>query len=113
MLESNASKRPASGFELSPAAGQWYPLLMTIAVAKDVEEFLQEQVRAGVAGDPSELANDVLRCVRDQQRRPFEITPQLEAWLLESADQPATPLTKADFDGIRQRAGKHNPASKA
>jgi len=47
---------------------------MTIALAKDVEEFLLEQVRAGVAGDPSELANDVLRCVRDQQRRPFELT---------------------------------------
>ena len=100
-------------FDLSPAASQWYSSLMTIALAKDVEEFLQEQVRAGVAGDPSELANDVLRCVRDQQRRPFEITPQLEAWLLESADQPATPLTKADFDGIRQRARKRNPASKA
>jgi hypothetical protein len=98
---------------LSPAASQWYPSLMTIALAKDVEEFLQEQVRAGVAGDPSELANDVLRCVRDQQCRPFEITPQLEAWLLESADQPATPLTKADFDGSRQRARKRNPASKA
>jgi len=52
---------------------------MTIAVAKDVEEFLQEQVRAGVAGDPSELPSDVLRCVRGQQRRPFEIRPQLEA----------------------------------
>ena len=100
-------------FNLSPAASRWYPLLVTIALAKDVEEFLQEQVRAGVAGDPSELANDVLRCVRDQQRRPFEITPQLEAWLLESADQPATPLTKADFDGIRHRARKRNPASKA
>ena len=100
-------------FNLSPAASQWNPSLMIIALAKDVEEFLQEQVRAGVAGDPSELANDVLRCVRDKQRRPFEITPQLEAWLLESADQPATPLTKADFDGIRQRARKRNPASKA
>ena len=86
-------------FDLSPAASQWYSSLMTIALAKDVEEFLQEQVRAGVAGDPSELANDVLRCVRDQQRRPFEITPQLEAWLLESADEPGTPPTKADFDG--------------
>jgi Arc/MetJ-type ribon-helix-helix transcriptional regulator len=86
---------------------------MTIALAKDVEEFLQEQVRAGVAGDPSELANDVLRCVRDQQRRPFEMTPQLEAWLLESDDQPATPLTKADFNGIRQRARKRHPASEA
>jgi Arc/MetJ-type ribon-helix-helix transcriptional regulator len=86
---------------------------MTIALAKDVEDFLREQVQAGVAADPSELANDVLRCVRDQQRKPFEITPQLEAWLLEAADQPATPLTKADFDGIRQRARKRTLASGA
>jgi Arc/MetJ-type ribon-helix-helix transcriptional regulator len=95
-------------FSLSPAASRWYRLAMTIALAKDVEKFLREQVRAGVAADPSELANDVLRCVRDQQRKPFEITPQLETWLLEAADQPATPLTKADFDGIRQRARKRN-----
>src|ERR1035437_1082321 len=71
------------------------------SLAKDVEDFLREQVQPGVAAAPSALANDVLRCVRDQQRKPFEITPQLEAWLLEAADQPATPLTKADFDGIR------------
>jgi Arc/MetJ-type ribon-helix-helix transcriptional regulator len=82
---------------------------MTIALAKDVEEFLQEQVRAGVAADPSELANDVLRCVREQRRKPFENTPQLEAWLLEAAGKPATPLTEADFDRIRQLARKRNP----
>ena len=86
---------------------------MTIALAKDVEEFLREQVRAGVAADPSELANDVLRCVREQQRRPLEITPQLENWLLEAADKLATPLTKADFDGIRKRAHKRNSRSGA
>jgi hypothetical protein len=39
---------------------------VTIALAKDVEEFLWEQVRAGVAADPRELVNDVLRSVRDQ-----------------------------------------------
>jgi Arc/MetJ-type ribon-helix-helix transcriptional regulator len=77
---------------------------MTIALSKDVEDFLQDQVRAGVAADPSELANDVLRFVRDQQRKPFKVTPQLEAWLLEAADRPAPPLTQEDFDGIRQRA---------
>jgi Arc/MetJ-type ribon-helix-helix transcriptional regulator len=83
---------------------------MTIALAKDVEEFLQDQVRAGVAADPSELANDVLRCLRDQQRKPFEVTAQLEAWLLEAADQPATPLTKKDFGAIRKRARRRNPS---
>lgn len=76
---------------------------MTIALAKDVEDFLQEQVRAGVSSDASELVNDVLRSIRDQQTMPFEVSPELEAWLLEAADKPVTPLTKSDFDGIRER----------
>ena len=76
---------------------------MTIALAKDVEDFLQEQVRSGVCVDASELANDVLRSVREQQRKPFNVTPELEAWLLEAAEQPSSPLTGADFDGIRDR----------
>lgn len=76
---------------------------MTIALAKDVEAFLQDQVRAGVSANPSELVNDVLRSVREQQQQPFEVTPELEAWLLEAADKPVTPLTSGDFDGIRNR----------
>lgn len=76
---------------------------MTISVAQDVERFLQEQVRAGVCADPNELVNDLVRSLREQQRLPFEVTPELEAWLLEAADKPTSPLTKADFDSIRQR----------
>ena len=76
---------------------------MTIALAKDVEAFLQKQVRAGVCADPSELVNAVLRSILEQQQKPFEASPGLEAWLLEAADQPATPLTKADFEAIRER----------
>ncbi|HOB98631.1 MAG TPA: hypothetical protein PKM43_07785 [Verrucomicrobiota bacterium] len=86
---------------------------MTIELAKDVEDFLHEQVRAGVCADASELANDLLRSVREQQRRPLEVTPELEAWLLEAADKPATPLTEVDFDRIRQRAQARTPPSKA
>ncbi len=41
--------------------------------------------------------------MREQWRKPFELTPELEAWLLEVAEQPATPLTGSDFDGIRER----------
>ncbi len=84
---------------------------MPIELARDVEDFLQEQVRAGVCEDPSQLINDVLRSVREQQQRPFEVTPELEAWLLESAEQPATPLTPADFDGVRQRVRARVPSS--
>jgi len=76
---------------------------VTIDLANDVAEFLQAQVRAGVFADPSELANDVLRSVRELQRQPFPLTPELEAWLLESAEQPTTPLTAADFADIRER----------
>jgi Arc/MetJ-type ribon-helix-helix transcriptional regulator len=77
---------------------------MTIALAKDVEDFLQEQVQAGNCADASNLVNDVLRSLRDQQSRPFPVTPDLEAWLLEAAEKPATPLTAADFIAIRERA---------
>jgi Arc/MetJ-type ribon-helix-helix transcriptional regulator len=76
---------------------------MTIALAKDVEDFLQSQVRAGVCADASELVNDILRSIRNQQQRPFEVTPELQAWLLDAADKPFTPLTRDDFDAIRRR----------
>jgi len=86
---------------------------MTITLAQDVEEFLQEQVRTGVCADASELANDVLRSLREQQSKAIPVTPELEAWLLESADKPSTPLTKSDFDGIRQRVLARIKASAA
>jgi Arc/MetJ-type ribon-helix-helix transcriptional regulator len=76
---------------------------MTVALARDVEDFLQAQVRAGVCADASELVNDAIRSIREQQRKCFDITPELETWLLEAADQPVTPLTQADFNAIRQR----------
>ena len=76
---------------------------MTVALARDVEDFLQNQVRTGVCADASELVNDVIRSLREQQRKVFNITPELEAWLLEAADKPTTSLTQSDFAGIRER----------
>jgi Arc/MetJ-type ribon-helix-helix transcriptional regulator len=83
---------------------------MIIAVAKDVEDFLQEQVRVGVCADASELVNDVFRSMREQQHKPFEVTSELESWLLEAADKPVTPLTGADFDDLRKRVRTRTPA---
>lgn len=80
-----------------------YLSTMTIMLAKDVEDFLQAQVRDGASADASELVNDVIRALREQQQQPFEITPELETWLLQAADQPVTPLKDSDFDGIRER----------
>jgi Arc/MetJ-type ribon-helix-helix transcriptional regulator len=76
---------------------------MTIALAQDVEAFVEEQVRAGVCPDASMLVNDVLRSLSEHRQQPFASTPELEAWLLEAADSPATPLIPSDFDAIRQR----------
>ena len=84
---------------------------MTIALAKDVEDFLQNQVRAGVCADPSELVNDVIRSLSEQQQKSFEVTPELEAWLLEAADQPATPLSRADFEAVRKRVRARTPSA--
>jgi Arc/MetJ-type ribon-helix-helix transcriptional regulator len=85
---------------------------MTVALARDVEDFLADQVRAGVCTDASELVNDVLRSLREQQQKPFEVTPELEAWLLVAADKPATPLTRADFNSIRERVrARMNPSA--
>ena len=77
--------------------------MMTIALAKDVEDFLAEQVRTGASGDASELVNDLIRSLRDQQQTAFQVTPELEARLLEAAYEPLTPLAKDDFDKIRRR----------
>jgi len=76
---------------------------MTIALSKDVEAFVEEQVRAGVSPDASSLVNDVLRSLSEHRQQPFAATSELEAWLLEAADSPTTPLIAADFDAIRHR----------
>lgn len=78
-------------------------LLMTIALTKDVEAFVEEQVRAGVCSDASTLVDDVLRSISEHQQRPFAETPELEAWLIESADSPTSALVAGDFAAIRQR----------
>jgi len=84
---------------------------MTIELARDVEDFLERQVSAGACTNASELVNDVLRCVRELQLKPFDATPELEAWLLKSADLPITPLTRADFEAIRERVRARHPST--
>lgn len=84
---------------------------MTVDLARDVEEFLQAQVRSCVCTDASELINDVIRSLSEQQRKSFVITPELEKWLLEAADKPTTQLNKEDFNGIRERVRARTKSS--
>jgi hypothetical protein len=83
---------------------------VNIALDKDVEDFLQNQVRAGVLAAPGEFINDLVRSIRDQQQKPFEVTPELEKWLLEAANKPTTPLIPEDFAAIRNRSRARKPA---
>jgi Arc/MetJ-type ribon-helix-helix transcriptional regulator len=82
---------------------------MTVALARDVEDFLEDQVRAGVCRDASELVNNLLRSLREQQNMTLEDSPELEQWLLEAADKPVTPLARSDFNSIRERIRARNP----
>ena len=56
-----------------------------------------------VCADASETTNDVICSPRAQQQKYFDLTPELETWLLEAAEEPTTPLTKADFAAVRER----------
>jgi putative addiction module CopG family antidote len=86
---------------------------MTVALTKEVEAFVEEQIRAGACADASAFVNDILRSLSEHRQPPFAMTPELEAWLLESADSPTTPLAAADFDGLRSRVRTRlkNPAA--
>ena len=68
---------------------------MTIALTKEMEAFVEEQVRAGVSPDAVTLVNEVLCSVSERRLRSFEVTPELEAWLLEAADAPNTTWTSS------------------
>ena len=39
--------------------------VMTIALARDVEAFLEEQVKSGACQNPSDLVNDALLSIRE------------------------------------------------
>ena len=63
-----------------------------------IDDFLERQLELT---DEAKAKLDQSR--REQQQKTFDITPELEAWLLEAADKPTTPLTKSDFAAIRER----------
>jgi hypothetical protein len=84
---------------------------MTIDLAADVEEFVREQISAEPSSDANELVNDLLRSLRQLQQKRFQITDEMEAWLLEAADSPVTPLTSGDFEALRTRVRVRKSAS--
>ncbi|MBA4147443.1 MAG: type II toxin-antitoxin system ParD family antitoxin [Verrucomicrobia bacterium] len=72
---------------------------MDITLTKELESFVEEQVRTGLYRDPSDVVRDALR------RLLRESEPQ---WLEEEIRKglesgPAQPLTQADWNDIRER----------
>jgi hypothetical protein len=63
-----------------------------------------EQIKELSADEQAQVAKFIVG--QDDSYQPFSVTPELESWLLEAANEPVTPLTKADFTGIRERAYK-------
>ena len=60
-----------------------------------------EQIKELPTDEQAQVAKFIVG--QDDSYKPFNVTPELESWLLEAADKPVTPLTKADFAGIRAR----------
>ena len=91
---------------------------MTMSTVQKIEAALPkltraevEEVRAWIDDfleDQLELTDEVKAKLHQSRRehqgkKSFDLTPELEAWLLEAADKPTTSLTKSDFTAIRER----------
>jgi hypothetical protein len=63
-----------------------------------IDDFLEDQLEL-----TDKVKAKLNQSRREHQEKTFDITPELEAWLVEAADKPTTPLTKSDFAAIRER----------
>ncbi len=73
---------------------------MNVTLTKELGEFVKSKVRGGGYINASDVVREALRILQRQER--YE-DPNLEAYLLEAARQPQTPLTHADFMRVRRR----------
>ena len=62
-----------------------------------IDDFLEDQLELT---DEAKAKLDQSR--HEHRQKPFDVAPELEAWLLQAADKPTTPLTKSDFVAIRE-----------
>ena len=63
-----------------------------------IDDFLEDQLEL-----TDEVKARLEQSRREHSQKSFPVTPELEAWLLEAADKPTTPLDKSDFEAIRER----------
>jgi hypothetical protein len=68
----------------------------------DVEKLVAEHA-SSTGGGADALVNEALRFMWGNRASWQEWPPELEAWLIESVASPASPMTAADYDTVRQR----------
>jgi len=73
---------------------------MKVELTKDLEEYVESQVRTGGYADAGEVLRDALRHLRDARSWLDNDSPALEALLLQARNGAYTPLTS---DALRQR----------
>ena len=71
-----------------------------------IDDFLEDRLEL-----TDEVKARLEQSRREHAQKPFAVTPELEAWLLEAADKPTTPLLKSDFEAIRERVRAKIPAA--
>lgn len=72
---------------------------LNILLPLSIKEFIDEQIAKGGYSTPSEYVCDLVREAKER-----EAEERLEELLLEALDSaPATPMTKEDWEEIKQR----------
>jgi len=73
---------------------------LNVSLPESMREWIDEQVKTGGYGTASEFVREVIRETQKNRAR-----QELEAKLLEGINSgPATEMTKADWDGLKERA---------
>jgi antitoxin ParD1/3/4 len=82
---------------------------LNISLPESMRTWIDRQVKDGGYGTASEFVREVLREAQKTRAR-----RELEQKLIEGIESgPATPMTKADWDRLRQRAIKRASKRKA
>ena len=86
---------------------------MKVELTKDLEAYVESQVRTGGYADAGEVLRDALRHLRDGRSWLDNDSPALEALLLEARNGAYTPLTSDDFEAVRRRLRSRSAAEPA
>ena len=82
---------------------------MQVTLTRHLKKFVEQRVKTGGYADASEVVREALRLLEKAQAcEPAD----LEELILEADEEPASPMTSDDWDGIRSKVlGKQRKAA--